>query len=731
MRDIAWVPANDNNCYRPWEVLPRFDFARPEVPYSILSDDLIEAIREIGINFGEGIPEAHSIIRLQMEGSNANIDRLLELVDNAVDEVQEDPVQSGQLRDLLFNHPFIPVPIEHTTPDRLSRVPFSRIVMHAGAGKLRRSDLMGWVVAKEKYDHDSKLMALLDKIENFSEKELPFTTDFNQTIGFLEWVWKAEPEAEKVRSYLRSAYDYCMSDLERMESKEGVREFIDSAKVFTSKKRWVPAKHSYYDDIQKSVLRAMIADVELATPGHLGSDHATVKEVAKLLALKPLSHRIRIECQYGDDLSTPGEWNERLIQIFRVVRGFLNADFSFEDEDSDSEQFSNVRLRRVSEISRIVFDNEQRVHEKDTHANFEPDRGEIFVKGELEDIAPELCEIVVDILQLSQRGELVAKITPALFALGNDKRFSKMLRNLKDFCGIDDTDSEREAEVAQEPTSSIDESVEDEQRQERSKRQPKQDREEDTIAQRPSKVYEQTSSNEREDEDRASPDRGSAHQKSETRERRRRISRVVTYVVPNDVEESIESNAEIGIQDDQQIRIGDEGEMCVMELEKSEGRTPHRMPRNHPGYDIESYGAEHDDVRYIEVKAIDGPWTDVGVGITDRQYKEAQKKGDSFWLYVVENTSSEEPIVHRFQNPVSLIGSYRFDANWRGLAKSSAEGIWPDAPLLSGQPVKVDGEDAEIIEVVRYGNADAVRVRFKSSENIQLIIDRRRIELLG
>ena len=80
------------------------------------------------------------------------------------------------------------------------------------------------------------------------------------------------------------------------------------------------------------------------------------------------------------------------------------------------------------------------------------------------------------------------------------------------------------------------------------------------------------------------------------------------------------------------------------------------MPPGNPGYDIESYDDSGEDVRFIEVKGIDGPWTELGVGITARQYQEAQTRGDSWWLYVVENVfSDEERTVHRIPNPVRNI----------------------------------------------------------------------------
>ena len=77
------------------------------------------------------------------------------------------------------------------------------------------------------------------------------------------------------------------------------------------------------------------------------------------------------------------------------------------------------------------------------------------------------------------------------------------------------------------------------------------------------------------------------------------------------------------------------------------------------------------EVRYIEVKGIDGVWDDLGVGISRPQFFYAQNQGDRFWLYVVENARSASPTPHCINDPVSLITQYRFDAGWKDLANNS------------------------------------------------------------
>ncbi len=94
------------------------------------------------------------------------------------------------------------------------------------------------------------------------------------------------------------------------------------------------------------------------------------------------------------------------------------------------------------------------------------------------------------------------------------------------------------------------------------------------------------------------------------------------------------------------------------------------MDYGHEGFDVLSEDV-NGEVRYIEVKGIDGVWDDLGVGISRPQFFYAQNQGDRFWLYVVENARSASPTPHCINDPVSLITQYRFDAGWKDLAKKS------------------------------------------------------------
>jgi superfamily II DNA or RNA helicase len=87
------------------------------------------------------------------------------------------------------------------------------------------------------------------------------------------------------------------------------------------------------------------------------------------------------------------------------------------------------------------------------------------------------------------------------------------------------------------------------------------------------------------------------------------------------------------------------GMRVAMEYERSAGRAPEDVAGENLGYDIRSTtgGA----VRYVEVKARaqTGP-----IVLTPNEWLMAQRLGDEYWLYVVENAASQ-PLLHTIQNP--------------------------------------------------------------------------------
>ena len=74
--------------------------------------------------------------------------------------------------------------------------------------------------------------------------------------------------------------------------------------------------------------------------------------------------------------------------------------------------------------------------------------------------------------------------------------------------------------------------------------------------------------------------------------------------------------------------------IVVMEYEKANGRKPRDVSSN-SHYDIESVTSDG-ETRYIEVKGHKG-FEDIYAELTEKEYEEAQRLGEKYWLYIVVN----------------------------------------------------------------------------------------------
>jgi len=101
-------------------------------------------------------------------------------------------------------------------------------------------------------------------------------------------------------------------------------------------------------------------------------------------------------------------------------------------------------------------------------------------------------------------------------------------------------------------------------------------------------------------------------------------------------------------------------------------RTPHVMPQNNPGYDIEAKDEFGRIVRYIEVKACSGKWDDMGVCLTKTEFEKAGDIGQNYWLYVVERAQHDDYCIHRIQDPARQVDAYFYDRGWRTIEEYDA-----------------------------------------------------------
>lgn len=110
----------------------------------------------------------------------------------------------------------------------------------------------------------------------------------------------------------------------------------------------------------------------------------------------------------------------------------------------------------------------------------------------------------------------------------------------------------------------------------------------------------------------------------------------------------------------------------VMEYEKRQGREPRDVSSSHH-YDIESVDASG-EVRHIEVKGHKG-LRNLYAELTEKEFEEAQKLGDKYWLYIVANLretpkgiDTSDARVFEFRDPMHTM-EYEIYKNIRVIMK--------------------------------------------------------------
>ncbi len=153
---------------------------------------------------------------------------------------------------------------------------------------------------------------------------------------------------------------------------------------------------------------------------------------------------------------------------------------------------------------------------------------------------------------------------------------------------------------------------------------------------------------------------------NKSKKKRRPSSKLRSYVTPEPDNEGDTDPIEKE-KAAKRTEVDEAGIRHVMQLEKEQGRLPKEMPHHNVGFDVIS--SEPDgNTRYIEVKSLSGYWGTTGAGLSKAQYNEARKRGNSFWLYVVENALDSSPNIYQIQNPAERIDQYLFDDGWQDVS---------------------------------------------------------------
>ena len=124
----------------------------------------------------------------------------------------------------------------------------------------------------------------------------------------------------------------------------------------------------------------------------------------------------------------------------------------------------------------------------------------------------------------------------------------------------------------------------------------------------------------------------------------------------------------------QRDRMELEGKSLKLILDEEPGLE--RTPTNNPGFDLTQPGPDGQPVKWIEVKAMKSTLHDRSVGISRTQFECAQKYGEAYWLYVVENAAAPKHArIVRIQNPAGRARTFTFDRGWKKVSEETSAGV--------------------------------------------------------
>ncbi len=109
------------------------------------------------------------------------------------------------------------------------------------------------------------------------------------------------------------------------------------------------------------------------------------------------------------------------------------------------------------------------------------------------------------------------------------------------------------------------------------------------------------------------------------------------------------------------------------------GASVKKMPANNEGYDILVRDANGKPQRYIEVKTTTGAWGLRGVGLTQPEFKLAQKEGGRYTLYVVEQLDQPDARIWWIHNPAGRVDYFHYDYGWQTAADGQARAGRPSS----------------------------------------------------
>lgn len=577
LRNHAWLLCADGDRHKPSDVLLSPDADYEGAPVAAIDPELANVLQQEGIEFGTTIPKSPAVRRLALRGDEEMPDaELAALLREVQEECQVGAATRAELDAALEGLKRKGVPM------------VTRSARRCGAGEGLRSDLGGWIIDLSSVSDE--LATVVDDLI----ASIPKTTTGRQALDFLVNLWEERPAGvEQLRSRVAAAYRYVLDDLDAGSIR--ISEWEESRKQahVYGQGQWRAADASslIVDDVQSPFIRQLLSDDRVAVAAsHLGDTHEAVRRVAERLDLPLLS--VEVSVQPGPALANEIPWKGRFEKLVQILA-------SLEDRREIQEFTFHERLTlRVADTERTV------------RAYAEGDV--LRLAGEPSSFAVEAADQLVNHFRLGQRGNAVAWLTGALFALDNPRSFRAHVRTLAGGLGVEADLEELESDDGPEAApSDHDPEVEGPEDPERE----------------PSEAT-----------------------KTKVASRRPAVNQVAVFADPGgddestcDVENRRSEKKAAGPKSDRKAR------RSVVNFETEQGRKAEEAPAGQPGYDVLSRDPKTGAVRRIEVKGVQGRFegNQASVLLSARQVNDALKPvdGAEYWLYVVDSTETSDPRV--------------------------------------------------------------------------------------
>ena len=181
----------------------------------------------------------------------------------------------------------------------------------------------------------------------------------------------------------------------------------------------------------------------------------------------------------------------------------------------------------------------------------------------------------------------------------------------------------------------------------------------------------------------------------------------------------------------ERISAIDEAAMkAVLDYEQNRDFIPDRQPHYNPGYDVLSRSRKSNEKRLIEVKGLEGEWTERGVKLSKTQISFAQDNPDEAWLYVVENAlEPKKRKINAIKNPFSKADEFWFDRVWREVAEEKS--VDYKAQFLAGRRIQVEGlGEGTILNKKNIGVTTQLTIEFNDERTRTITFNATTMELL-